>query len=65
MKYILILIIIGGGGSGPRPAASIDHVEFNDLESCKLALKVMESTPVEYHGGPTFRLKGRCVPKGK
>lgn len=63
MKAILIIFLIGGGGSGPRPAATIESIEFNTMRACKEAL-----LEVRKHGlgsvGPRFSKTATCVLKG-
>lgn len=64
MNWILILFIVGGGGSGPRPAASIESVVFSSESACNTALE--KSTSIKIPSvGPHFKVVGFCTKEGE
>jgi len=65
MQYILILIMVGGGGSSPRPAVALESVHFNTRNACEVALSRLKKTPIPSVGssGPRFGIAGICAAK--
>ena len=55
MHYILIVILVTGD-------IVLTTQEFNNLEACKAAATIIDSSTAQYSAAPTEMY---CVPKGK
>ena len=60
LEFVLVLMIVGGGGSSPRPAVSIESINFKSQESCEMALHKAKNTRLP-SVGPNFKLTGFCT----
>ena len=63
LNYVLIIILLGAGGSSPRPATAIEAVNFTSKTACEAAATQLmnKELPKLTRYGPDFKIIATCV----